>query len=92
MGFMSRFIILILLFVSFSLDLPQARDFQLHETTSSEVSPVPEGLIPSPLIPTPKSESFFLVIIQSFLIAPLRIDRSLEYNQHINLPPPYCLS
>ncbi len=89
---MSRFVILILLLVNFTLDLPRAYQSQIIEATECDISLEPGLLITPPLQTNAKRGKCLVFILTLHPENIIHIDRSLSFNQHINLPPPFFLS
>ena len=89
---MSRLVILIFLLVNFTLDLPRVYQTQIIEAAQCDLSLEPGVLLTPTLTTTTKREKCLAFILTLHPEIILHIDRSLSFNQHINLPPPLFLS
>lgn len=89
---MSRLIILILLLLHFTLDLPRDYQSQIIETDRTELSVEPAIQVVQDSVESFQLECLSRAVVHRYNEAPLQIDRSLPFNQHIDLPPPSLLS
>jgi len=89
---MSRLVILILMLVNFTLDLPRVYQTQIIEAAQCDISLEPGLLFTPALTTTTKRQKSLVFILTLHPENIVHIDRSLSFNQHINLPPPFFLS